>query len=118
MDPKFCQEYTGAIFRGKLLFVIETWGGVKSSTLDKVQSLQDKAAKIALSGLKINDCLSRLSRQLRLNWLSVQDEVKLATFKMTHKIINNGHPASLKDLMLVNISALRMTIHRKLATKP
>ena len=72
MDEK---QYVGAIFCGKMLFGIETWGGVRKQLIDKIQLLQDKAAVLALKGSKNCENLSLRQRQNKLNWLSVNDEI-------------------------------------------
>ena len=47
LDNRFKAMYTNAIYRSRLLFAIETWGGADKSLLSKVQSLQNQASKIA-----------------------------------------------------------------------
>ena len=48
MDPKFQKVYTTAIFKGKLLFAAEAWGGASKSLLSKVQAIQDRVSKATL----------------------------------------------------------------------
>ena len=118
MNPKFCQQYAGAIFRGKLLFGIETWAGAKQSLVDKVQSLQDRAAKLVLQGTVNNEKLSNLQRHKILGWLSIQQEATHGIVRMVHKVTNQEIPACIAELMPLNKISLRIQIHRKLAAKP
>ena len=37
LNPKFRMKYTNAIFRSKLLFTIETWGGCSNVLQNKVK---------------------------------------------------------------------------------
>ena len=48
MTPVIRKAYVSSIFRGKLLYGIETWGGTSKTNLQKLQNEQSKAAKFAL----------------------------------------------------------------------
>ena len=48
MGMGFRKQYATAIFRGKLAFAADTWGGVCQTLISKVQLLQDRAAKVVL----------------------------------------------------------------------
>ena len=75
MSAEFKKQYTSAIFRGKLLFGMETWGGTKQAHVTALQKLQDQAAKLALQGITNSDKLSSLQRHNKLNWLPVKEEI-------------------------------------------
>ena len=47
MDNKFKLIYANAIFKSKLMFGIETWGGASKSMLNKIQNLQDQTTKLS-----------------------------------------------------------------------
>ena len=79
MDKKFRIQYSNAVFRSKLLFGIETWGGCSKSLISKVQLLQDKAARVAYGSRNPNK--SDRQVQAELNWLPVVDEIRVATYK-------------------------------------
>ena len=90
MNLNFRKNYASAIFRGKLAFAADAWGGTNATQISKVQTLQDRAAKIVL-GLPA----TRKSNQQRLQlmgWPNVKDEIKLATIRLTHKILHHGYP--------------------------
>ena len=118
MGPSFKKIYTNSIFRGKLMYGIENWGGTNQSNITIIQKLQDQAANIALKGTKNVEKLSMSQKHVKLKWLSIPMEVELATANMVHKVINKGVPAELKELMPMNTVTSRIQIHRKLAAKP
>ena len=68
----FRAQYTNSVFRSKLMFGIEAWGGASKTVLSKIQILQNKAAKLALSKDKYN--LSTRQKQQLLNWHSIETE--------------------------------------------
>ena len=84
LDRGFRAQYVNAIFKSKLLFGIESWGGVKSSLIQKVQKLQDQASKLAVP--KEFSFKSSRQRENILQWKSVQKEVIWATHCHTFKI--------------------------------
>ena len=108
MKDDFKFFYTNAIFRGKLMYGIENWGGAKTTLLSTIQKLQNQAVNIALKGTKDVDKLSMSQKHAKLKWLSIQQEVDLSTMNMVHKIINRGVPAELKDLMPLNTVTSRI----------
>ena len=93
-------------------------GEFEASLISTVQKLQDIAVKLALHGTKNLEKLSYSQRNTALNWLPISQEIELSMAKMVHKIISNQIPAELADLMPLNKTAPRISIHQKLATKP
>ena len=118
MSQEFKKTYTNAIFRGKVMFALEIWGGAKKSLITIVQKLQDRASEIALKGLKNADRLSKSQRNKILKWLPIEEEIKLSTMKMVNKILLTSVPAGLAALMPKNEIAPRIMVHHKLASKP
>ena len=118
MKPKFKRIYTNAVFRGKLLFSIENWGGAKKSLLTEIQKLQNQASKTTLQGTLNIERMSSNQRQEEMGWLPIQTEIQMATDKMVHKVINREIPAGISALMPLNTVTSRIQIHRKLAAKP
>ena len=118
MDNKFRKMYINAIFRGKILFGIETWGGAKATNITKLQNLQNSAAKLALKSNPRNNTMSNRQRHNELSWLMISEEIKYATMKLTHKILNKGKPEELTALMPANKNGLRIESQNKLNTKP
>ena len=116
MDPKFKRIYTNSIYRSKLMFAIDTWGGCSTKLLKKVQHIQDKASKIVIGKQHPRDSANQ--RQQRLNWLPIKKEVELATHQMTWKVINLGIPEHVSSLMSLNLAGQRLQTQRKLAAKP
>ena len=118
MTSHFKRIYTASIFRGKLLFGIETWGGVKADLISKVQHLQDQATDIALRGTPGIEKISKSQKNRILNWMNIQQEVIYATTTSLHKIIHTRVPATLAELLPLNTVTSRMRIHKKLSAKP
>ena len=117
LDIKFRICYTNYLFRSKLLFGIETWGGgVDKTTLQKIQVLQDQAAKIA-SGRDFKMDYAR-KKQARLGWLPIRSEVDFSLFVQVWKILNLKMPEELNVKMPKNETGRRIQMQKKLAKKP
>ena len=116
LDPKFRKNYVNSIYRSKLMYAIETWGGVKKTTLQKLQKMQNQAAKFAMAGQHPRD--SENQRQTRLGWLSIQKEVQLQTHIMTWKTIHMGIPEEVAARMPTNKTGRRIQAQNKLGKKP
>ena len=90
MEPKFRAQYAQAIFKSKILFAAESWGGASRSLIKKVQSIQDRVVKIVLS--PEHDRKSIRQKHLVLKWLSVRGDIQHTTNKFTFKILNDQIP--------------------------
>ena len=116
LDDKFKRIYANSIFKSKLMFGIETWGGAKKSLIRKVQILQDKVTKLSLPKEAANK--SNRQRLILMDWLPIKGEVEAATHSMTYKILNWNKPQEILSVMPKNDKNLRIVTHVKLATKP
>ena len=116
MDMNFRKIYATSIFKGKLTYAIDAWGGVGEALLTKVQNIQDRVVKAAL-GFK-GEKLSNLQRQQLMGWVSVRQEVIIATMRLTHKVVHYGVPEELAATMDLNVRNHRLRIAHKLDTKP
>ena len=116
LDTKFRKMYMNSLYRSRLLFAIETWGGADKSLISKIQRLQDQAGKISCGNLHPRD--SNRMRQTRLGWLPIQKEIELATHVYTWKVINMKVPEELSARMPVNTSGRRIQEQRKLFKRP
>ena len=96
------------------MFGIKTWGGAQKTQLNKVQKLQDKATKLALT--KQHHNFTPRQRHRLLGWLPVQVEIQRATNTQTFKILNTGKPQEIASQMRLNTKTLRIKQHRKLDT--
>ena len=116
LDRGFRALYANAIFKSKLLFGIESWGGVGASLLNKLQSIQDQASKLAVP----RQFMFKSSRQREtiLKWRSIRNEIAWATHCQTFKVLNFSIPEELALVMPLNTNGLRMTSQKKLDTKP
>ena len=83
-----------------------------------IQKLQDKAANLALKGTKNAERLSKYQKNKQLNWLPIDQEIKLSTMKMVNKILLTSVPVGLSQRMPENTTAPRIMVHHKLSTKP
>ena len=108
--------YTNSVFRSKLMFGIETWGGAQKSKINQVQALQDQATKLALPSTYYK--LTSGQRHKVLKWLPIEKEATRATLILTHKILNTGIPQEITSQMPPNTKSLRIMKHNKLGTKP
>ena len=116
MDPDFKMKYANSLFKSKLMYGLEQWGGTTKTILKKVQNLQDQVTKIVLP--REYKGKSAKQRLVKLGWVSVDKEVQRATHIQTYKILNKGTPQEIASQMPMNIKSLRIKEHRKLSTKP
>ena len=116
LGDKFRATYTSAIFRSKMMFGIETWGGTTPPLIKRVQNLQDQASRLAVP--RISQEKSSRQRQTILNWMSVHQEIDRATHTQTYKVLNTGQPEEMATLMKINNKGHRLQKQRKLDTKP
>ena len=111
LKPGFRAQYTNAVFRSKLMFAIEAWGGASKTLIQKVQNLQNQAAKLALPNNKYN--LNSRQKHNLLNWHSIQTEIEIATHKFTWKIINYNIPEELAAQMPLNTTGKKDNTTKK-----
>ena len=116
LDTKMVKQYVNAIFRGKMLFGMEIWGGSALGTIDKLDKLQSNAARLALGKDWSNK--TDAQRLKHLKWLPIRDEINYVTHKMTHKILNIAKPEEISSLMPMATRDSRIRDQRKLDTKP
>ena len=116
MDQRFKQNYASAIFRGKLNYAIDAWGGALKTSLNKIQDIQDKTTKFILG--KKGSKMSADQRRKELKWPSIQQEARLATLRITHTIVHQNIPEELSTRMPLNVRNLTIKKAYKLDTKP
>ena len=112
----FRAVYSNSTFRSRMMFGLETWGGVSKTLINRVQRCQDQASKLALP--RQYKFKSARQRQDALGWLSIDKEIKKSTLTQTFKIINLGTPQEMASLMPTNQKSLRVASHKKLDTRP
>ena len=90
--------YTGLIepyFR----YCCPVWGCIGTTTLQKLQKLQNRAARVA-----INSCFDRCtpSEQLiqQLGWLTIEQLIELEAVKVVYKALHNEAPPYMEELFL------------------
>ena len=98
------------------MFAADTWGGVSKILITRIQILQDRAAKVALGHLY--EKKSKSQRLKLLGWPCITDEVKIATLRLTHKVLHQGSPDELALKMPKNKRNWIIKKTFKLDTKP
>ena len=116
MDKKFKRMYSTSIFMGKMRYAMDAWSGVRLTLMSKIQDIQDRVAKHTLG--RDGERMSKSQRLKTLNWLSVRQEARMSTLRLTHKIIHQGIPEELSEKMPINKTNTRLSTAKKLATKP
>ena len=106
LDPSFRKQYATSIFKGKLNFAADAWGGVS----------QNRVAKATL-GSKFSK-KSTPWREKELGWLTIRQDIDLATSTLTHKVIHQQIPEELSLKIPINQTNPRLKEAAKLATKP
>ena len=69
LSPKFKSIYANAIYRSKILYGIDSWGGIQKTTIQKLQVQQNTMARVTLG--KKGERLSTRQRERLLNWLPI-----------------------------------------------
>ena len=116
-ERQFSINLANGIFMSKLLYGIQIWGLAAKYLLQKVQVLQNKAARITqgYSSYKL-DTVTLLKH---MNWLSVNQLVILHVSILVHNIIHTGEPAYFYDrIVRIQNSCTRTNMGKKLGQKP
>ena len=103
-------------FVEKWLLELMLGGGVGQTLLTNVQNLQNWAAKVVLghpSRMKSNS-----QRMKQMNWMTVKQEVKIATLRLAHRIVHRNIPEEMTTKMPLNQRSLKIKKTFKLAAKP
>ena len=98
------------------MFAIETWGGASKTTINKLDNLQVQASKLATGNLNPRD--SDYTRQMKLGWPTVSQQIAKSTHLLTWKILNLGIPEDTASRMPRNTTGHRIQSQIKLAQKP
>ena len=75
LDQKFKKIYVNSLFRSKIMFALETWGGAPRTSISKVNRLQIQAAKLAAGGTHPRD--SDHAMQKRLGWPTLDQQIAM-----------------------------------------
>ena len=76
------------------------WGTTNTTQLDRVQKLQNFAAKVAIGGARKYDHVSPIIKQLK--WLKIKEKNIYDTCIMVFKILNHNFPSWLISFQTVN----------------
>ena len=81
-------------------YCIRIWGTTNLTVINKVQKLQNFAAKVAMGGARKFDHVTPIIQ--KLGWLRISDKHKLETCTTVFKILNNYYPTWYKKFLTVN----------------
>ena len=111
------KNLANALFHSKLVYGIQIWGTSPKYLLQKIQVEQNNSARITI-GYK-SKRWSQVKLLKELNWLSIDNLVKLYSAILIHQIINISKPEYL-SMMMTRDDTLptRSSAVRKLGPKP
>ena len=116
-DQKFSINLANGLFMSKLTYGIQVWGLGPKYLLQKVQVLQNKAARTVLGykAFKLN------TKELldKVNWLNINDLITFHVATMVHNIMHKKQPEYLyQRIIKESTNNTRNNIGRKLVQKP
>ena len=88
-------------------YCLKVWGTTTQEQMDRVQKLENFAAKVAYGGARKYDHVTPIYKELK--WLRMQDKVELDICTFTYLICNKFLPSFLFDFPRVSDSILRVT---------
>ena len=116
-DFHFSKQLANSLFHSKLLYGIEVWGLAPLYLINKIQVLQNKAARI-VQGFKSRN-LDTNTLISNMNWMKVRELIHFRISCLIHKIIHQKKPLYLYEILVTNNSTnTRNNIGHKLGTKP
>ena len=71
-------------------YCIKVWGATYTTHLEKVQKLQNFAARVAISGVRKYDHITPALKQLE--WIRIKDRYTYEICIFVYKILNNEYP--------------------------
>ena len=102
-DRKFSTQLANAIFMSKLTYGIEAWGFAPQYLLQRLQVLQNKAARIVLGNISMKYNNTKLLSEMK--WLPIEKLITLNTSKLCHKIIQTKTPKYLYERLMTEPKA-------------
>ena len=70
-------NYANVIFRDKLMFAIDSWGGTSKTNINKIQTILDRVAKNVLG--PDYEWKSSNQRLKHFNWLNIEKGIEYNT---------------------------------------
>ena len=94
---KIIQKMYTSLIEPYFRYCCPVWGCIGTTTLQKLQKLQDRAARAAT-----NSCFDAPSEPLiqQLGWLTIEQQIELETVKVVYKALHNEAPPYMKELFL------------------
>ena len=90
-------------------YCIKIWGTTNSLYLEKVQKIQNFAARVAVQGVRKYDHITPTLK--RLKWLRIKEKYKYEVGLFTFKVLNNKFPDWLYHFP--NVGNIRVTLTRQ-----
>ena len=101
----------------KLTYGIEAWGFAPQYLLQRLQVLQNKAARAVLGNEALRYNNTKLLKEMK--WLSIEKLIILNTSKLCHKILQTQTPKYLHERLTTEPNKnTRTKMGNKLGTKP
>ena len=91
----FSINIANAIFMSKLIYGIQVWGFCPKYLIQKLQILQNKAARLVLGNKSLKYNNTKLMKEVK--WLPVDKLVTLHMSKLCHQILNTVSPKYLYE---------------------
>ena len=116
-DRKFSLNLANGLFMSKLLYGIQAWGLAPKYLLNKIQVLQNKAARV-VQGYKSYK-LSTTDLLKNMKWLNIEHLIILNISILVHGIINTGEPSYFYErIVRLQNNSNRTNMGRRLGQKP
>ena len=94
---KIIQKMYTSLIEPYFRYCCPVWGCIGTTTLQKLQELQNRAARVATHG-----CFDAPSEPLiqQLGWLAIEQLIELETVKVVYKALHNEGAPYMKELFL------------------
>ena len=97
MNEKSLKKIASGIFNSKIYYGSELWGGAPIFLKNKIQKIQNKAARTVLGHR--SQKWSNLKVLKEIGWMSVENILRTSSNKITHSILHQHIPETLAVIM-------------------
>ena len=99
-DFHFSKQLANSLFHSKLLYGIEVWGLAPIYLINKIQVLQNKAARI-VQGFKPRNLDTNMLIS-NMKWMKVKELINFRISCLIHQIIHQKKPLYLYEILVTN----------------
>jgi hypothetical protein len=89
-DKAMSKKIANGLFMSKLIYGIQVWGSAPEYLIQKLQVLQNNAARAVLGFRSLRQNQTTLMKNM--DWIPVRDLIKYHSAKTIHSAINTGKP--------------------------